>query len=130
MKNWKKGTWLLALLCCFGLLAGGSRVLAAEETSSGELTMKPGVYIDTMDVAGMTLEEARQTVEDYIEELSQTQIHIAFGEDVETLTLEDLGFTWKNTWVVDDALVYGNTGNILERYKAVRDLEKELYEVG
>ena len=48
MKNVRKGTWLLALLCCFGLLAGGSRVLAAEEVSSEELTMKPGVYIAHM----------------------------------------------------------------------------------
>ena len=63
MKNWKKGTWLLALLCCFGLLAGGMKVMAAEEVSSEELTMKPGVYIAHMDVAGMTAEEARQTVD-------------------------------------------------------------------
>lgn len=125
MKNLKKGTWLLALLCCFGLLAGGIKVMAAEAVSSEELTMKPGVYIDTMDVAGMTLEEARQTVQNYIDELSQTQIHITFGEDVETLTLADLGFAWKNTWVVDEALVYGNTGNVLERYKAVRNLEND-----
>jgi len=125
MKKLRKGTWLLMLLCCFGLLAGGSRVLAAEAGSSEELTMKPGVYIAHMDVAGMTAEQARQTVEDYIEELSQTQIQIAFGEDVETITLEDLGFAWTNTEIVEDALVYGNTGNILERYKAVRNLEQD-----
>ena len=34
MKNLRKGTWLLALLCCFGLLTGGVHALAAEEVSS------------------------------------------------------------------------------------------------
>ncbi|MBP3700440.1 MAG: VanW family protein [Lachnospiraceae bacterium] len=125
MKKISKGTWLLALLCCFGLLAGGSRAWAAEGDPSEELTMKPGVYIEHMDVAGMTAEEARQTVEAYIEELSQAEIHITFGEDVETITMADLGFTWKNTWVIDDAILYGNTGNVLERYKAVRSLEND-----
>ena len=125
MKNLRKGTWLLVLLCCFGLLVGGSRVLAAEETGSEELTMKPGVYIAHMDVAGMTAEEARQTVEDYIEELSQTEINISFGEDVETLTLEDLGLAWVNPEVIEEAIMYGNTGNILQRYKAVRSLEND-----
>jgi len=125
MKNVRKGTWLLALLCFFGLLAGGSRVLAAEEVPSKELTMKPGVYIAHMDVAGMTAEEARQAVEDYIDDLSHTRVHLAFGEDVEVLTLEYLGLTWTNPEIIDEAIVYGNTGNVLERYKAVRNLEND-----
>lgn len=123
MKKLRKGTWLLVLLCCFGMLAGGIKGLAAEEVSSEALTMKPGVYIGTLDVAGMTLEEARQTVETYIEDLSNTKVNLAFGEDVETLTLEYLGLTWSNPEILDEAIVYGNTGNVLERYKAVRSLE-------
>lgn len=125
MKNLRKGTWLLALLCCFGLLTGGVHALAAEEVSSESLTMKNGVYIEHMDVAGMTVEEARQTVEDYIEELQKTEIYLSFGEDVEVLTMEYLGLTWTNPEVIDEAIVYGNTGNILQRYKAVRNLEND-----
>ena len=125
MKNLRKGTWLLALLCCFGLLTGGVHALAAEEVSSESLTMKNGVYIEHMDVAGMTVEEARQTVEDYIDELSKTQIHVTFGEQVVMLTMEELGLAWANPEIIDQAIVYGNTGNILQRYKATRNLEND-----
>ena len=124
MKKLRRGAWFLALLCCFGLMAGGA-ALAAEETISADSTIKPGVYIETVDVAGMTAQEARQAVEAHMQDLADTWIQIAFGEEVETITFADLELTWTNPEVIDEALIYGNTGNVLERYKAVRNLENE-----
>lgn len=126
MKNLRKGAWLLALLLCVGLVFGASAALAAEETASSDLTMKTGVYIGAVDVAGLTAEEATQAVQSYIESLKKAQIQITFGEDdVETITFADLQLTWNNPQVVEEALVYGNTGNVLQRYKAERNLENE-----
>ncbi len=123
MKNIRRGAWLFALLCSFGLLIGGGVVLATEQATTEDSTIKTGVYLDTIDVAGMTAEEATQAVEDYIEKLSQAEIQISYGEDVDTITFADLDLIWKNPGIIEEAMVYGNTGNILERYKEVRNLE-------
>ena len=37
----------------------------------------------------------------------------------------DLGLSWSNKDIVKEAMNYTRTGNLLERYKAKKDLEKE-----
>lgn len=37
----------------------------------------------------------------------------------------ELGLYWNNPEIVEEALTLGNSGNIIERYKMLKDLEHE-----
>ena len=108
-------TLMTALLIC-----GRSFMVKAEEAE----TMKAGIYIEDIDVAGMTEAEANAAVETYIEEIKSMPVILraAQGNEVE-VTVADFGLEWTNTDIVKDALSIGTTGNPIARYKEVKDLE-------
>lgn len=45
------------------------------------------------------------------------------GENSVTVKTSDLGLTWGNTQVVDEAVGIGKSGNLIKRYKDKKDLE-------
>lgn len=123
MKILQKGKWLLALFACFWMTAAGT-AYAAEKAPDGD-TIAKGIVIGDMDVSGMSASEAQAAVEDYIDFLRESELKISFNGDVDGISLGELGFVWENPDVVEQALKLGNSGNVLERYKAIRSLENE-----
>lgn len=120
MKRWKKGV-LSALFACISLAFCVTAY--AEEPEGG--TLVEGIFIEGIDVGGMSVEEAQSAVEDYIDTLRDTVVDVSFNGEVSSISMKQLGFEWENTDVVAEAAVLGNTGNILERYKSASSLEKE-----
>lgn len=124
-KIWKAGQWAVALLACF--LIGGNGAYAA-----GEDTIKNGVYADGIDLSGMTEEEAKAAVKAYVDDLSHVEITLdAAGGNEVKVTCADLGMYWKNPQIVEEAMELGKGGNVIERYKALKDLEHDnhIYDV-
>ncbi len=114
---WKKGLYVCSLMVCF-LLAGN--VARAES----EATIKKGVFVDGMDMAGKTREEALETIEAYVDRLEAVKITLtAAGGNLVPFTGEDIGMKWINPEVLDEALSMGSEGNVIERYKTIKDLE-------
>lgn len=95
-------------------------------TMGNSNTISEGIYIGNIDVSGKTAGEAKQDVEAYIEELKGLTVtfQVMDGNQVET-TIGDLGFSWANQDVVQDAVALGKKGNIIQRYKALQDLRHE-----
>lgn len=118
-KLWKIGS--LALCVVMSVLICGSDVCAAE----GD-TIKNGIYAEAIDLSGKTTDEAESAIESYVEKLSGTEItlQVAGGKEV-TVTAEELGVSWANTDLVEEAYGIGRTGNVIERYKLLKDLEQE-----
>ena len=120
-----KGSRLLAA-CMFSafLAAGcmlpgvGSRVFAAQET-----TIAKGIYVEGVNVGGMTMEEAKQAIQAKVDEMGSTSVTLMFADQPITTTLSELGYTWKNTDVLDGVKDFGTSGTIVDRYKALKDLE-------
>lgn len=83
------------------------------------------VYIEDIAVGGMTAEEAEAAVEEYVAENEAVEISLEADENSVTASTSDLGIEWANTDVVDEAVNYTKRGNLLDRYKAKKDLEKE-----
>lgn len=108
-------TLMTALLIC-----GSSLMIHAEETPQ----VKTGIYIEDIDVSGMTAEEATAAVENYIAEMQNMPVVLraAQGNEVE-VTAADFGIEWTNTDIVEEALTLGTTGNPIARYKELKDLE-------
>lgn len=125
-KNWGKKISLFAVLSVmvvFCVCARKSQVLLAEAKQQDE-TVLDGVYIEEISLAGMTKEQAKVAVGAYVEEL-KTRV-VTFGaveEHYIAIVAGDLGLTWTNEEVIDEAVALGKDGNIVERYKAIQDLK-------
>ncbi|MCR5272781.1 MAG: VanW family protein [Lachnospiraceae bacterium] len=106
-------------LCAIGVT--GMDSVFASETS--EDTIPSTVYIENVDVSGMTEEQAYDAIDGIVESLSQTEITLATSAGSVTVTAGDLGLTVADTDVVKEALTLGKSGSLLTRYLAKKDLE-------
>ena len=122
MKMWKRVIVALLFVCI--CLAAEGTAFGAEEAADDD-TVAEGVFIEGIDVGGMTLEEAKTAVEDYIGGLRNSQIRVSFNGEESSIGLQEMNFVWNNADVVDQAAVLGTKGNVLERYKSARTLENE-----
>ena len=111
------GFILLSTVLLFG---SGLTVDAAEET------IKHGIYIGPVEVGGMTATEAEAAVEEYVEGLSQKTITLeAANEGMVQVTAADLGITWANKEIIEEAAQMGQQGNVIVRYKMMKDLQHD-----
>ncbi len=109
---------LLAAAACIALLGMGG-------TAYAEDTISQGVYVNDIDVSGMTYAEAEARVEEKVSEYLSSVIDVQVGEDNIDATAVDLGLQWKNRDIVEQAMNVGNSGNFIKRYKETKDLEQE-----
>ncbi len=118
-KLWKIGGLTLGLVMSV-FLCGGN-VYAA-----GEDTINTGIYAGDIDLSGKTKDEAEAAIDSYVKKLNGAEITLqAAGDKEVTVTAEELGVTWANTDLVEEAYGVGRTGNVIERYKLLKDLEQE-----
>lgn len=117
VKHWGVTIISLAILCSICLPV----------RAAGEATLKEGVLIQGMDLSGMNKAEAAGAVEQYIEEtLKPMQVTLLTSNNTEVqVTVGDLGITWSNPDILDEALAIGIEGNVITRYKVLKDLQRE-----
>lgn len=117
-----------------GILLAGALVMAlvfvwnTDFTAAKEKTndvIPDNVYIGEVAVGGMTSAEAKEAVEDYVKENKDGDVVLTAGENSVTVKTSDLGLTWGNTQVVDEAVGIGKSGNLIKRYKDKKDLENQ-----
>lgn len=87
-------------------------------------TICSGVSIDEVDVSGMTKDDADAAVMNFIQGLQKKGVAIAIGDKVVYKTMGDMGYTADPGDVVDKALNLGKTGNLIKRYKDLKDIEQ------
>ena len=108
---------LLSLMA--GILFAGSNSYA--KTTSNEIAM--GVYAEEVNLSGLTKEEAKEAINAYVSEKAEEKITLTVGEEELNVSRGDLGVSWNNEEVVDEALGLGKSGNLIKRYKALKDLQ-------
>lgn len=122
--------FFLSVMFC-GLCLGGMDVHAKEEER-----LKNGIWVGVtdrsgvIDLSGMTALEAENIISDYIKDLGEKTITLVCGGGQEVnITAGELGLFWANTELIQEALEIGKSGNVIERYKTVKDLEhnKKIY---
>lgn len=83
-----------------------------------------GVYVGNIDVSDMTITDAKAAVADHLDRLRQGEITLSAGESgAISVTGSELGLSWDNPQVIEEAYKLGHKGNIVQRYKALKDLE-------
>ena len=73
----------------------------------------------------MSGEEAKQAVENYVDEIQSTKFTLTVNDKSMTATAKQLGVDWENTGVVEEAVMIGKSGSLITRYKDKKDLEHE-----
>lgn len=117
----KRGCFSALLMFCILMLGTTAR---AQENDKG--TIKKGIFAGDIDLSGMSAGEAEEAISAYVKGLEETQITLVAAADTEVVvTAGDLGITWANPELVTDALEVGTRGNVIERYKILKDLENE-----
>ena len=117
----KKLQVLSAVMGAVILSFGAGAAVKAEEAD----TIHEGVYVSDVDVSGMTAEEAKAAVEEKVQELGSKTITLKVEGSSVSATAGDLGLTWENQEVVEEALGLGKSGNVVKRYMDNKDLEHE-----
>lgn len=98
----------------------------AAQMIMNQSTVYDGVMVGPVDIGGMTKEEAKQAVNEYVDELLTKRITLSLlGSDEIKIeaTVADTGFCWANEDVIDDGAGIGKSGNVLRRYKTKKDTE-------
>ncbi len=101
--------------------AGDAATASAEEKDN---TICKGVFIDEVDVSGMTEEQAKEAVDQFVGGLKNKGIAIMVGENVVYSTMGDLGYTAEESDGIEQALALGKSGNLIKQYKDMKDIEQ------
>lgn len=109
---------VLAAGIVFALPAGVRVAQAAQEE-----TIEEGVYIGSIDVGGMTEEEAKAAVEAYVEDAGDAVFTLSAGEKSIQVKAEELGTSFTDMSVIQKAMDVCKSGNLIKRYKDKKDLE-------
>lgn len=128
----EKIEYMAKRIVCGGMvLAGVFAVLTFVNPMSAQAkvvkdqVIKNGVFAEEIDLSGMMEEEAVTAVNSFLQQKMDTEINlIVGGGNTVKVTPEQLGMNWKNQEIVQDALELGSKGNVIQRYKAMKDLEK------
>lgn len=119
-KTLKRSILCLVMMAAFFLMSG-TIVRAGEED-----TIKSGIFAGNIDLSGMTKAQAEAAVEEYVSSLGETEILLQYASEAEvSVTAGDLGIVWANREIVTEAAEIGTRGNVIERYKILKDLEHE-----
>lgn len=85
-----------------------------------------GVYIGQVDVAGMTAKQAQKALDKKSEEYKKLDFTFQAGDKEGTVSLGELGFDIKKEEkLIKQAIQYGKTGSVWNRYFRLRKLKKE-----
>ena len=106
--------FLFGCILCFGI--------SAQAKDGG--TIKKGIYAGNIELSGMTEEEATQAVQGFVDGLQGVEIKLLAAGDREVVaTAGQFGIEWANPELVQEAMEVGTHGNVIQRYKVMKDLE-------
>lgn len=111
----------LSVMVLTAFIAAGFAVMPAQ---AKEGKIEAGIYVDDIDISGMTETEAGEAIEAYVSTFGDAQITLHAPEEGEiTVSAADLGLKWGNREILEEAANFGRDGDILQCYKELRDLE-------
>jgi len=115
---------LVSILVLMLVLVGGIGIDQIFAGQSGSGVIPSTVYIEGVDVSGLTVDEAQAAIDSLVNQYAQSPITLTTSCGSITVTAEELGLSVKENNVISEALNLGKEGSLLKRYKAKKDLEK------
>ena len=121
MKKWKVVLPVTVLAVTLCVLSG---MYLKVNAKTNDDRISEGIYIETVYIGGMTVEEAESALTDYIAQLEEKSFTLTAGDKQLCFQLSEMGFAVTNKDIVQQAMSVGKTGNLLKRYKDLTDLEQ------
>lgn len=89
-----------------------------------EEKIESGIYVEDIDLSGLTKSQARLEIENYVAGFGDAQVtlHVSDVGEIQT-TAAQLGLKWGNDEILEEAAGFGRDGDILSCYKELRDLQ-------
>lgn len=123
MKSWKKYLSIAGVLFVLALTAVVTIPVNAETDETSTIPQR--VYFGEVSVGGMTQEEAKEAVEEYISSNLNQTVTLQAGKNTVQVPVSQFGISWGNPEIAEEAAGLGKSGNLIARYKAMKDLENE-----
>ncbi len=119
----RKLKYLLPVIA-LGIIISAAAATSVQADEAKDNTIADRVYIGEVAVGGMTEQEAREALEDYVADLADDVVTLKAGDYTVQSTVAGLGMTWaEEDERITEAVMLGKTGNLIERYKVKKDLE-------
>lgn len=83
------------------------------------------IYMETVDLSGLSRDEALQAVDKRMDEISGYHIMLHMEDQSVGVSAKELGVSGNNQETIAYAVQIGQSGNIIKRYKMKKDLESE-----
>lgn len=101
-------------------------VVSLDVNAAPSQTIESGIYADDIDLSGLSVDEAANAIKGRVAQRQEATITLSDEEGYSlTFTGADIGYTWTNTKLVSDAVALGKSGNIVDRYMALKDLQRD-----
>ena len=120
MKDLKKVSRLCLGACLVLLLF----LWLPRQAEAQELQAGDDIFIENKNVSGMKEEQLAQVVNEKLAQLQQDTILLYVNGVPVSATAGELGLTYTNTDIVQQVLLAGKQGNVLERFKLTRYQEQ------
>lgn len=112
---------LSAVFCAAALTAAGSSVVRAEESRQ----ILDGIHIGSVDVGGMSDNEAQTALDTHIKELRATTFTLSGTNGSVEMTGEEMDLSADVDTALWEAVTAGRAGNLIRRYQASEDLKRD-----
>lgn len=85
------------------------------------------IYIETVDVSGMSAKKAKKALEEFVAEYKAKKIKLVAEESETEVSLEELGFQMQDVDnLVKEAVSYGKKGSVFARYQQLKSLKDKV----
>lgn len=84
-----------------------------------------GIKVDSIDISGMTKEEATTAVNSYITQLGSRNLVLDINGETVTSRLDETGYSFSAGDFLDDAMKIGKSGNIIENYRQIKAADRK-----
>ncbi|MCH5266365.1 MAG: VanW family protein [Lachnospiraceae bacterium] len=84
-----------------------------------------GVYVDTVDLSGMTREQAESAIGEYVDKLSSRTLSVDVNGKQVTTTLSELEYTCNANDYIEEAMKVGKEGNLFSNYAEIKEVGSE-----
>lgn len=116
----RKGPALLVILILILVIA--AYVYAAYQmVKPADHIICDGVFVDSIDLSGMTRDQAQQAVQAYSDSQIKRTLEVDVNGKTVSVSLEDLGYQSETNDFVDQALQVGKNSNPFANYVQIRD---------
>lgn len=106
------------------LLLAAGMITVTLPAHAKEDKIESGIYAEDMDLSGLTLQEAKDRIEAFVESFGGAEITLnAVEGGTIVTTASELGLKWGNEAILEEAANFGRDGDILRCYKELKDLQ-------